>query len=260
MRGARADRPRQMSIFSRRASSGWQAISEPRSQVMLLRNAAGRRFIWRVKLSRTASAPLPFILHGTTKRVLRSTSVPTDDRLKAPLSMRSVVPCHRPAHGGSSCPFGLLRRSSAFNRLYSSIAITTTTGRPCLAPQPARRGPSRSAVRSRTSRLSRLGSACDSPTIFYPYLAKLAQNTMDSGLRWIPKKGSQPLAMRRASSASICRSPRRNRELPPAGVEFRRCPLPRWTGFAPGLPAYGIRREEPREEPADRCPIHPPLR
>jgi len=52
---------------------------------MLLRNAAGRRFIWRLKLSRTASAPLPFILHRTTKRVLRSTSVPTDDRLKAPL-------------------------------------------------------------------------------------------------------------------------------------------------------------------------------
>ncbi|TFL17393.1 transposase, partial [Jannaschia formosa] len=40
------------------------------------------RFIWRVKLSSTASAPLPRILHRTTKRVLRSTIVPTDERLK----------------------------------------------------------------------------------------------------------------------------------------------------------------------------------
>ena len=31
----------QMSIFRRRASSGWQAISDPRSYVMLLRSAAG---------------------------------------------------------------------------------------------------------------------------------------------------------------------------------------------------------------------------
>ena len=54
--------------------------------------AQGSRFIWRVKLPRTASAPLPFIWHETTKRVLRSTSVPADARLKAPL-IRSPYQC-----------------------------------------------------------------------------------------------------------------------------------------------------------------------
>jgi hypothetical protein len=53
---------------------------------MLLRIAAGRRFICRVKLSSAVWAPMSRILQRTTKRVLRSTSVPTDDRLKAPLS------------------------------------------------------------------------------------------------------------------------------------------------------------------------------
>src|SRR5512134_2921530 len=56
--------------------------------VMLLRRAAGSCFICLVNSSRAASAVLTSILHRTTKRVLRSTSVPTDERLKAPL-MRS---------------------------------------------------------------------------------------------------------------------------------------------------------------------------
>ncbi len=37
----RAGREMQMSIFRRRASSGWQAISDPRSQVMERRSSRG---------------------------------------------------------------------------------------------------------------------------------------------------------------------------------------------------------------------------
>jgi hypothetical protein len=40
--------------------------------------------IWRVKPSSTAAAPLPFIFARVTKRILRSTSVPTEERLAAP--------------------------------------------------------------------------------------------------------------------------------------------------------------------------------
>jgi hypothetical protein len=75
-----------------------------------------------------------------------------------------------------------------------------------------------------------------------------------------PKKGSQSLAMSRASPASIGMSPGRNRQLPQGVVEFRQCPLPRCSGFAPELPAFGILRDEPREMRVGRRPIHPPLR
>ena len=54
------------------ARSGWQAISRPRSQVMLLRRPRGSRFIWRLKPSGAASAPLPSILHNASvKRLIR---------------------------------------------------------------------------------------------------------------------------------------------------------------------------------------------
>jgi hypothetical protein len=106
----------QISIFSRRASSGWQAISEIRSYVILLRSAAGRRFIRRVKLFSTASAPLPFILHRTTKRVLRSTSVPTAERLKAPL-IRSPSQCPRTRRASISSGRWMIRN------VYGTMAL-----------------------------------------------------------------------------------------------------------------------------------------
>ena len=52
-----------------------------------MRRKAGRCFICRVKPSRAAAAPLPSILARVTKRVLRSTKVPTEERLAAPLIM-----------------------------------------------------------------------------------------------------------------------------------------------------------------------------
>ena len=48
-------------------------------------SATDNRFICRVKPSRAALAVQPFILLRMTKRVLRSTTVLTADRLKAPL-------------------------------------------------------------------------------------------------------------------------------------------------------------------------------
>ena len=50
-----------------------------------LSQKGGQVFIWRVKPSTSAAAPLPSILARVTKRVLRSTRVPTEERLDAPL-------------------------------------------------------------------------------------------------------------------------------------------------------------------------------
>ena len=87
---------------------------------MLLRSAAGSRFICRVKLSRTASAPLPFILHRTTKRVLRSTKVPTEERLKAPL-IKSPSQCPGTSRASISSGRLIIRNVSGTMALPASV-------------------------------------------------------------------------------------------------------------------------------------------
>jgi hypothetical protein len=73
--------------------------------------AKHRRFICRVKPSRAALAVQPCILMRMTKRVLRSTTVPIAERLKAPL-IRSpscqltgdACIAERPMAGNQACP------------------------------------------------------------------------------------------------------------------------------------------------------------
>lgn len=76
----------QMSVFSRRASRVAGHLDAPVLGETFARGKAGRRFICREKPSSAAAAPLPSIFARVTKRVLRSTWVPTEERLAAPLS------------------------------------------------------------------------------------------------------------------------------------------------------------------------------
>jgi hypothetical protein len=73
----------QMSIFRRRACSGWQAISEPRSQVIERRIWRGRCFIWRLKAS-SAAVALRLAQNHKACFAFNPRARP-DERLKAPL-------------------------------------------------------------------------------------------------------------------------------------------------------------------------------
>jgi hypothetical protein len=71
--------------------------------------------------------------------------------------------------------------SKTFSRLYSSTAITTATGRPCLETAAGWHGlgdRSAGAVASFA-----LKSASDSPPMLYPFLANLAKSTRGSGFQ-----------------------------------------------------------------------------
>jgi len=76
---------RQRSEKSTTSSDTTRIGSAPPAQVMLLRSTAGRRFLWRVKpLQRRVGGTAAHFAENES-RVLRAATVPTDERLKAPL-------------------------------------------------------------------------------------------------------------------------------------------------------------------------------
>ena len=109
------------------AKRSCSAISFPRSYVRVFRSSAGTCRSFFVKPSRALRASVPSIRARMTRRVVRSTRVPTADPLRAPL-MRS------PSQWPGTVPGGHLGGSLSNRRHIGDLAASIRPSR----PRPAR--------------------------------------------------------------------------------------------------------------------------
>jgi hypothetical protein len=111
----------------RQRRSGWRGARArpslcPESYVRVLRSRAGRYRSFFVKPARALVASVPSILVRMTRRVVRSTSVPTADPLRVPL-IQSPSPCR---HGAGGHLGGTLRD----RRHSGNLAAAVCSSRP----------------------------------------------------------------------------------------------------------------------------------